>query len=163
MESQDVISIDREAQPDPWPRILRWMALLALLFAVAQIYMDAQTVRASWVLRSMNYPLGLKWQISRGLRGALAVIDIVALVVMIFGALLLLKRPTSILPVTLGAKMWLVIWVLGMLVTVSTQGFFVVTYLVQNAVWIGFPAAIVVLMREYAKVMPTPAAAPLNA
>src|SRR3954463_12183845 len=99
MESLDVISIDRAAQPDPWPRILRWLALLALLFAAAQIYMEAQTIRASLSPVATKYPLDLKGQISRGLRGALAVIDILALGVMTFGALLLLKRPTSILPV----------------------------------------------------------------
>src|ERR1041385_6123503 len=130
MESLDVIAIDQSEQPNPWPRILRWVALLALLFAAAQIYLDAQTIRVSFGRFSTTSAEPLKWQVYRGLRGALAVVDIVGLGIMISGALLLLKRSTSLLPITMGAKMWLVPWVLRMLVIVATQGLLVVEYLV---------------------------------
>src|SRR6266568_8219943 len=111
MDSLDVISIDRSEEPDPWPGILRLIALVALLFAAGQILLDEPAIQGYFsqghFSRSTSRALFVRrWQIASNLRVGLAVMDMMDCGLMFVGALLLLKYRDFLLPVQLAAWAW---------------------------------------------------------
>src|SRR5436305_6994680 len=143
MEPVDVISIERPEEADPWPRILRLIALLALLFAAGQILLDSQTIQANFVWTTYKGSSPQRWRTFNHLQSALAVADALDCGLMFVGALAVLKYREFQLPIVLAAKIWLVIWVLWMAVTLWAQGWRGVEDLGRGALWTAFPLAII--------------------
>src|SRR4051812_12440385 len=116
MEPLDVISIDRPDQANPWPRILRLITLLTFLFAGSQFLLDAQAVYAAFFIRQSSYQMPFRWRVLITLQNSLSIMDAIVCAAMLIGALLLMKRVASTSLITLAARIWLVLWFLGILV-----------------------------------------------
>ena len=151
MDPLDVIAIDRPAQADPWPRILRLLALVALLFAVSQVLVDWLIVYGLFRYKSVYSSLPRRWEIANTIHSGLAVIDALTACVMIAGALLLLKKTPRVSPLLLAAYNWLFIWTLDTVVQMVGLGFRQVEYLGHSATWIVFPLLAILLLKEYAQ------------
>src|SRR3954469_16097894 len=103
MEPLQVITADQPAQLNPWPSILRLIALVALLFAAAHIFLDIPTLVGSVSRPSILPPPTTKTLLTSSrlrtlqrvdnLHVALGALDALDCALMIAGALLMLQFP----------------------------------------------------------------------
>jgi hypothetical protein len=153
MEPVDVIPIERPAQANPWPVVVRMIALVVLLFAAGQLLSDALTIYMTF---TEPIPAGLfpsRMQLLFSSRGPLAVVDVLACGAMIAGALLVLKQRSATLLMWV-ARAWVLIWAAGMILWLVAQGALAVEYLDNNTMVAAFPVAVILLLGVYQKTEP---------
>lgn len=158
MEPLEVIPADHPAQLNPWPSILRLIALVALLFAAAQILLDLPTLvgsvsRPSISPRPNTRPalISPKWQTVHRLRAVLATLDALDCGLMIAGALLMFQFPKIRLPILLASWAWLGIWATGAGLSLFALGWRGIEFLGLNVMWVGFPVLTILLLNEHGK------------
>jgi|SRR5882672_6013984 len=162
MEPLNVISIDRPDQPNPWPRILRLITLLTLLFAGSQLLLDVRDAFAAFESRATVSQTPFRWRVIITFQTALAVIDAVVCAAMLLGAILLIKRVASTFLITIATRMWFFLWFLGIIVWLISWSFRRLEYLANNALCVAFPVLILWLLREYENTSPAFASASLD-
>ena len=165
MEPLQVISPDQPAQLNPWPSILRLIALVALLFAAAHILLDLSPLVGSISRPSISPPpttsrvrVSSSLRTVQRLRVPLAAIDALDCALMIAGALLMLQFPQIRFPLLLACWAWLAIWAAGVAVNLFSLGWRGIQFLGLNVMWIGFPVLAILLLRQHRAT--NPAAAP---
>ena len=158
MEPLQVIPTDQPAQVNPWPGVVRLVALMALMFAAAQIFHDTPIFVSNFsrpsIYRTSSTTRALvsrRWQAIHHLRVAVATIDVLDCAVMAAGALLLLRFPQFRMPIVVAAWAWLAIWGMSEAVSFLSLGWMGVQSLGRSLMWIGFPVLTILLLSEYGK------------
>jgi len=158
MEPLQVIPTDQPAQVNPWPGVVRLVALMTLMFAAAQIFLDTPILVSNFsrpsIYRSSATTRALvsqRWQTIHRFRIAVATIDVLDCALMAAGALLLLRFPQLRMPILLAAWAWLVIWAMSEAVSFLSLGWMGVHSLGRSLMWIGFPVLTILLLNEYGK------------
>jgi hypothetical protein len=147
----------------PWPQILKIVAVVALVFAIGHLWVSVRgllrTLNPPALPRGANPWANPPWNIFRATQAVLMILGAPVSLLMIAGSAIYLRRGYGTKALLVGAKLFLLLWILMVLTNIVFRRAAALEYLVDNAMTIVFPLIVLFLLQEY--LMPNPQSAPL--
>jgi hypothetical protein len=148
-------------EKSPWPRILKIIAMVTLLFAAGHL---GQSIRS--LLWTLNPPVrawparasvSQYWDTMRATLAILLILGALVSLMMIASSAVLLRSGRGVKSTIFGAKCLLLLWAIVIITRLFSHAASALEYLADNAIVIVFPAILLLILREYTTQNPQPA------